>query len=96
MIDLPLAPVGAKVRLTVARPSAVCQGSAAPCPATGVASARWGGLMVGQNAAQRGDGPGLLTGPLQLGERVPHGADQVAVAWAVSQPVQGFGWTGAA
>ncbi|MGH3885087.1 MAG: hypothetical protein ACRDSZ_00725 [Pseudonocardiaceae bacterium] len=72
------------------------EGPAAPCPPAGVASARWGGLMVGQDSAQRGDGSGLLTGPLQLGEGVPHGADQVAVAWAVSQPVQGFGWTGAA
>jgi hypothetical protein len=52
-------------------------------PAAGAASTRRGGLMLGQNPPQRIDGTGVLTGSLQLGELVPHRANQPTGLWVV-------------
>ena len=55
--------------------------------AAGTASARAsGGLVVHQDKLQRGDDPGVLTGPFQLGQRVPHRADDLrSWGWPANQ-----------
>ena len=61
--------------------------AAAPSQAAaGAASTRGGGLVVCKDAPQRGDGPGVVTGLLQRGERVPHRTDQFSGLGVVGQP----------
>jgi hypothetical protein len=59
----------------------------APFPAAaGAASTRGGRLVVCQDTPQRGNVPGMLTGSLQLGERVPYRTDQLSGLGVVGQP----------
>lgn len=50
----------------------------APAQAAAGAAAAGAGLMVEQDRLQCGDRAGVLTGPFQLGEPVPHRADYLS------------------
>jgi hypothetical protein len=69
-------------------------GSAAPQAAPGEAAVRasacaGGGLVVDQDEPQCGDGAGVVTSVLEVGERVPHRADQLTGAGSAGQPGHG-------
>lgn len=58
-------------------------------------------LVVDQDEPQRGDGPGVLSRPLKLGEHGPHGGGDrarwpvlraSALAWFVGEHAQHVGW----
>lgn len=61
-------------------------------PAAAVAAARTGNrLVIEQHAAQRVDSPGVVAHPLQLGELLPHRANEPPMVRVAFQPRQSPG-----
>jgi hypothetical protein len=72
-------------------PGAATPQAAPAQPSASTTSTRAGGrLVVYQHEPQCGDGAGVVTGLLHIGQLVPHRADQLSQVGSLSQPGHGL------